>query len=223
MMMDWSDLYDVRWKALAATFLFIVSLLTVLIMADWFRAQGTTTSKEAAPSQPEVAQHAPQQSQPQSQPSEKPPLSRLKPHPQEAVSHSSHSEIRHLAGRWSHDVRVSARKAGVPAIIVAAVLHVESHGYPWSKSSAGAVGLMQVKPLTARSVGVRIWWHPKRNILAGARYLARLLKRFHGNLRLAIAAYNAGPKYVVAYDGVPPFPETRAYVDKVMQLIGVSN
>lgn len=202
-----------------AMMLFVISMLTMLVMADWFRAQDMATGKERVNPQPEITQHnrQPAKSKPVIT-----PLAQLE-HQSASSTHSSHLVIRHLAGRWSHDVRVSAKKAGVPAIIVAAVLHVESHGYPWSKSSAGAVGLMQVKPLTARSVGVRVWWHPKRNILAGARYLARLLKRFHGNLRLAIAAYNAGPKYVVAYDGVPPFPETQAYVDKIMQLIGVSN
>jgi soluble lytic murein transglycosylase-like protein len=86
-------------------------------------------------------------------------------------------------------------------------------------SPAGAVGLMQLMPDVASEMGVDDPFDPRQNIMGGAKYLRRLLDRHRGNMRLALASYNAGPGNVTEYGGVPPFPETRKYVKTVTKLI----
>lgn len=129
------------------------------------------------------------------------------------------SAVHKLAGRWTADVLAAAKKTDVPAVVIAAVLQTESNGRPWIKSPAGARGLMQVLPATARHMGILDWWVPKRNILAGALYLKWLLVVFDGNLPKVLAAYNAGPTVVARYNGIPPYRETQDYVRKVQSLI----
>lgn len=129
------------------------------------------------------------------------------------------SAVHKLAGRWTADVLAAAKKTDVPAVVIAAVLQTESNGRPWVKSPAGARGLMQVLPATARHMGIRDWWVPERNILAGALYLKWLLVVFDGNLSKVLAAYNAGPTVVARYNGIPPYRETQDYVRKVQSLI----
>ena len=92
-----------------------------------------------------------------------------------------------------------------------AVARTESRYDPAVVSSAGAIGIMQLMPDTARSLGVNPW-DPTQNIMGGAAYLRALLDRFDGEIDKALAAYNAGPGRVVQYSGVPPFAETRVYV-----------
>jgi len=109
-----------------------------------------------------------------------------------------------------------AHAARVPARLVAAVVRAESGGDPSAISRTGAQGLMQLMPGTAAMLGVGDPWDPEENVAGGARYLHYLLGHYKGNVKLALAAYNAGPGAVDAFHGVPPFPETRAYVAEIL-------
>ena len=100
-------------------------------------------------------------------------------------------------------------------------IQIESGFEPHARSSKGAKGLMQLMPATARDMGARNVLDPRQNIFAGARYLRLLLDVFDGGVTLASAAYNAGPTTVQRYGGVPPFRETRDYVEKVHALLGL--
>lgn len=110
--------------------------------------------------------------------------------------------------------RAAAEHQLEPALI-RAVIHAESSFRPSAVSRKGAVGLMQLMPGTARQLGVSDASLPEHNIAAGSRYLAQLLKQHNGELLLALAAYNAGSSNVRRYNGIPPFAETQAYVERV--------
>jgi soluble lytic murein transglycosylase-like protein len=105
---------------------------------------------------------------------------------------------------------------GVPPGLIRAVLMAESGGDPSAVSIAGAQGLMQLMPATASNCGIDDPFEPFGNVRCGSSYLKSLLDRYHGNVELAVAAYNAGPGAVDRYHGVPPYAETRAYVTRVL-------
>ena len=108
----------------------------------------------------------------------------------------------------------------VDPALIAAIIHAESNFNPNAKSYANAKGLMQINPITQRHLGLKNPFNPKENVDAGTRYLSQLLKKFNGNLKHAIAAYNAGPGAVSKYKGIPPYKETRKYVKKVLKYYG---
>lgn len=110
-----------------------------------------------------------------------------------------------------------ARRRGVDPLLVEAVMRNESGFDARALSGAGAGGLMQLMPDTARQVGVQDRFDPAQNIAGGTEYLAQQLERFQGDIELALAAYNAGPEAVEHWGGVPPYPETAEYVRKVVQ------
>jgi len=104
---------------------------------------------------------------------------------------------------------------GVSANLISSVIDAESGGDPSAVSRAGAAGLMQLMPDTALQYGATNRFDPFANVDAGSRYLRDLLNRYHHNVSLALAAYNAGPGAVDAARGIPSFPETRAYVSRI--------
>ncbi|HEX9405959.1 MAG TPA: lytic transglycosylase domain-containing protein [Thermoanaerobaculia bacterium] len=108
-----------------------------------------------------------------------------------------------------------AKKNNLPPELVAAVAHTESKFKPTARSGAGAVGLMQLVPRTGRWLGARNLTDPAQNVMAGAKYLKYLTDRFGGDQQKAIAAYNAGEGAVRRFGGVPPYRETRNYVQRV--------
>lgn len=121
-----------------------------------------------------------------------------------------------LALPFGRDIYAVSEKHQVDGLLVAAVIRAESSFKPTAVSPTGAVGLMQVLPSTASLYGGDDLTDPKTNLEVGTRYLRELLERFDGSLNLALAAYNAGPTNVNRYGGIPPFRETRQYVDRVL-------
>jgi soluble lytic murein transglycosylase-like protein len=110
----------------------------------------------------------------------------------------------------------AARTYQVDPALIGAIIMAESNYNPKAVSHRGAQGLMQLMPTTAKWLGIEDSFDPALNIDGGVRYFKRLLDRFDGNVKLALAAYNAGSRYVRKYGGVPPFKATRRYIKKVL-------
>lgn len=119
---------------------------------------------------------------------------------------------------YQNEIMLAAREFGVDEAVVRAIIHAESAFNPTALSRAGAQGLMQLMPPTARRFGVTDSYDASQNIRGGVQYLSWLLKRFNGNLTLAAAGYNAGEGAVDRHGGVPPYKETQYYVQRVAQL-----
>ncbi len=116
----------------------------------------------------------------------------------------------------------SARFYNVPVNLLKAIGKAESNFDPYAQSAAGAQGVMQLMPETARSLGVTDVFDARSNIMGGAKYISDLLKQYNGDIDLALAAYNAGSGNVEKYGGVPPFPETVNYIRKVKEYMGTT-
>jgi len=117
---------------------------------------------------------------------------------------------------YSTQIRNAANTYGLDPALVASVIAVESNFNPRAVSKRSALGLMQLRPETAAQMAVRNAFDPVENIDGGTRYLKQLLDRYGQNLSLALAAYNAGPKRVDFYRGIPPLAETHSYINRVI-------
>lgn len=117
--------------------------------------------------------------------------------------------------RYDEAIDNASSRFGVDPALVRAVIHAESAFNPRARSPKGAQGLMQLMPLTAEELGVTNAMDERQNIFGGVHYLARMLQLHDGDVTLATAAYNAGPGAVSRHGGIPPYAETRAYVERV--------
>ncbi|TYR77786.1 lytic transglycosylase domain-containing protein [Rossellomorea vietnamensis] len=111
----------------------------------------------------------------------------------------------------------AAQKYNLPVKLISSVISQESGFNPDAVSHAGASGLMQLMPATARGLGVTDIFDPEQNVFAGTKYLRQMMDKYNGSLEMALAAYNAGPGNVDKYNGIPPFKETMQYVQKVSE------
>jgi soluble lytic murein transglycosylase-like protein len=120
-----------------------------------------------------------------------------------------------IKSRFGKIITQAAEETNLKPALIHSVIKAESNGDPYAVSDAGAKGLMQLADSTARDLGVRNPFDPKANVMGGAKYLRTLIDKYKGNLRLALAAYNAGPGTVERHGGVPPFKETHDYIQRV--------
>jgi Rod binding domain-containing protein len=120
-------------------------------------------------------------------------------------------------------IQNASQTHNVPQSLIKAVITAESAGKLDAKSSAGAKGLMQLMDGTASDLGVNNSFDPEQNIMGGSKYLSQMLNKFNGDVNLALAAYNAGPGNVDKYNGVPPFKETQAYINRVLKYNNIYN
>lgn len=134
--------------------------------------------------------------------------------PQEPAPANAEAEI---DSPYAAYIREAAEKYDVDPRLISAVINAESSGRSRAVSPAGAKGLMQLMDGTARAMGVKNSFDPRQNIDGGTKYLKSMLDTFRGDHRLALAAYNAGPGAVQRFGGVPPFSETRRYVNNVVE------
>ena len=119
---------------------------------------------------------------------------------------------------YNHEVIAAAKETSLDPALIHAVIATESRHNPRAQSNKGAFGLMQLMPATARRFNVKDRNDPKQNIVAGAKYLRELLTLYKGDLKLTLAAYNAGPGAVKKYSNqIPPYRETMHYVPKVLK------
>jgi len=128
----------------------------------------------------------------------------------------SAASARRVLVRWLPEIEAAAGSGGINSALLAALVLVESGGDPRAVSPKGAMGLGQLMPGTVRRYGVRDPWNPAENLKASASYLSDLIDMFRGDLVLALAAYNSGEGAVLQYRGVPPYPETRDYIPRVL-------
>lgn len=134
----------------------------------------------------------------------------------EPMTYSRPTASATYTGQYSDIIQQAANRYNLPEKLIAAVIKKESNFNNSVVSHAGAQGLMQLMPGTAKFLGVKDSFDPVQNIMGGSQYLRKMLDQFNGDIKLALAAYNAGPGNVKKFGGIPPFKETQHYVKKVL-------
>ncbi len=114
-------------------------------------------------------------------------------------------------------IREASLHHGLQFELIKAIVHAESSFNPNAISRAGAIGLMQIMPENLNAFGINDPFDPRDNVMGGTRYLKQLMKKYNSDLSLSLAAYNAGPGAVDKYNDIPPYPETKNYVEKVLK------
>ncbi|MEW6202609.1 MAG: lytic transglycosylase domain-containing protein [bacterium] len=127
--------------------------------------------------------------------------------------------IKYEPGNLDELIKSTADRYNLDTKLLHAVVKAESNYNPNAVSPKGAMGLMQLMPATAESLGVQNPFSPAENIDGGARFLKSLIDKYGGDLQLALAAYNAGPAAVDAHSGIPPYDETRTYITRVLDIL----
>ncbi len=146
-------------------------------------------------------------------PEEKP---ELKPPSKKVSSIAPSNKAMDRLSQYSNIINQASDLYGVNKNLIKSVILTESSAKEKAISGANAKGLMQLVDSTATEMGVKNIWNPKQNIFGGTKYLAEMLRKYNGNLDLALASYNAGPQNVDKYGGIPPFEETQNYVKRVL-------
>ncbi len=123
--------------------------------------------------------------------------------------------------RYDIFIKEASKRHGISFPLLKAIIKVESNFNPRAVSRSGALGLMQIMPENIKSLNINDPFDPCENIMGGALFFKRLVKRFDEKLPLALAAYNAGPNIVDRYKSIPPFKETKDYVEKVMKYYNI--
>ena len=173
----------------------------------------TVTRQLPAQQMPPAVKNDPLQNHPFSRPNSKKAASIEKPN----ESADQHQQILTDQQIIALNVQKAAARYNLPPELINGVIRAESNFQVRAVSSAGAQGLMQLMPATAKELGVTNPFDVEQNIDGGARYLRKMLDRFEGNVPKALAAYNAGPGTVMKYNGRVPYPETRQYVKRVLR------
>ncbi len=127
----------------------------------------------------------------------------------------------YTTNQYDHLITGASKRQGVSFSLLKALIKAESNFNPKAVSRAGAKGLMQIMPANIKELKIKDPFDPQESIMGGARYLKQLIKRFNGELPLALAAYNAGPTVVERYQGIPPIKETEEFVEKVLKYYAI--